>query len=91
MKQKHEFVWRNFARLLVIYAMPVFTELVFAQSYSIDWHTIDSGGGTSAGGGYSMSGTIGQPAVGTMAGGGYTLDGGFWRYWCSRREPRHNL
>ncbi len=49
-----------------------------AQSYSIDWFTIDGGGGTSTGGVYSVSGTIGQPDAGTMSGGNFTLDGGFW-------------
>jgi len=52
--------------------------LAQAQSYSIDWFTIDGGGGTSSGGAYSVSGTIGQPDAGRMAGGNYTLDGGFW-------------
>jgi hypothetical protein len=47
--------------------------------YSIDWHTIDGGGGTSTGGVYSVSGTIGQPDAGlTMSGGDYSLTGGFW-------------
>jgi len=49
-----------------------------AQSYSIDWSTIDGGGGTSAGGVYSVSGTIGQPDAGKMSGGNYSIDGGFW-------------
>ena len=49
-----------------------------AQSYSIDWSTIDGGGGTSTGGVYSVSGTIGQPDAGTMSGGNYSLTGGFW-------------
>lgn len=49
-----------------------------AQFYSIDWFTIDGGGGTSAGGGYSLSGSIGQPDASTMSGGSYSLDGGFW-------------
>jgi|SRR5262245_5787345 len=49
-----------------------------AQNYSIDWHTIDGGGGTSTGGVYSVSGTIGQPDAGTMSGGSYSLAGGFW-------------
>ena len=49
-----------------------------AQSYQIDWHTIDGGGGTSTGGVYSVSGTIGQPDAGAMSGGNYTLQGGFW-------------
>ena len=47
--------------------------------YSIDWSTIDGGGGTSTGGVYSASGTIGQPdASGAMTGGSYSLTGGFW-------------
>src|SRR5881409_2551056 len=49
-----------------------------AQSYSIDWFTIDGGGGNSTGGVYSVSGTIGQPDAGHLSGGNYTLDGGFW-------------
>ena len=52
---------------------------VRAQSYSIDWSTIDGGGGVSTGSTYQVSGTIGQPdASGTMSGGNYTLTGGFW-------------
>jgi hypothetical protein len=49
-----------------------------AQSYSIDWFTIDGGGGTSTGGVFSVSGTIGQPDAGVMGGGSYSLVGGFW-------------
>ena len=51
---------------------------VCAQAYAIDWFTIDGGGGTSTGGVYSISGTIGQPDAGRMSGGSYTIDGGFW-------------
>ncbi len=52
----------------------------FGQSYSIDWHTIDGGGGTSTGGVYSVSGTMGQPDASAqpMTGGDYSLTGGFW-------------
>ena len=47
--------------------------------YTIPWHTIDGGGGTSSGGGYTLSGTIGQAdAGGVLTGGAYTLVGGFW-------------
>jgi hypothetical protein len=46
--------------------------------YSVDWSTIDGGGGTSTGGVYSVTGTIGQPDAGKMSGGNFTLDGGFW-------------
>ncbi len=59
-------------------AMLAITISVSAQSYSIDWSTIDGGGGTSTGGVYSVSGTIGQPDAGVMSGGNYSLAGGFW-------------
>ena len=50
-----------------------------AQSYSIDWFTVDGGGGTSTGIVYSVSGTIGQPDAGSaMSGGNFSVDGGFW-------------
>jgi hypothetical protein len=51
----------------------------FAQSYSVDWYKISGGGGTSTGGTYQVSGTIGQPdASGAMSGGNYSVTGGFW-------------
>ena len=49
-----------------------------AQSYSIDWSTIDGGGGMGTGGVYSVSGTIGQPDAGTMTNGVYSVTGGYW-------------
>ena len=59
-----------------------------AQSYSIDWHTIDGGGGTSTGGVYQVSGTIGQPDAGpTMSGGNYSVDGGFWSLLATVQTP----
>jgi hypothetical protein len=67
--------------------LALFTALVMiasfarAQSYSLEWFTVDGGGGTSTGGGYSLSGTIGQPdAGGAMTGGNFTLTGGFWSF-----------
>ena len=51
---------------------------VSGQSYSLDWYKISGGGGTSTGGVYSVSGTVGQPDAGTMSGGNYSLTGGFW-------------
>ncbi len=51
----------------------------WGQSFSIDWWTVDGGGGTSTGGVYILSGTIGQPDAGpTMTGGSFALTGGFW-------------
>jgi hypothetical protein len=49
-----------------------------AQNYSLDWFSLDGGGGTSAGGNYALSGTIGEADAGEMAGGSYSLMGGFW-------------
>jgi hypothetical protein len=47
--------------------------------YSIDWHTIDGGGGTGAGGAYTISSTIGQPDASNQTDGGvFSITGGFW-------------
>ena len=66
---------KTFLQILV--AMLMFACAANAQ-YAIDWFTIDGGGGTSSGGTYTVSGTIGQPDAGTLSGGSYTLQGGFW-------------
>jgi len=51
------------------------------QSYSIDWSTLDGGGGASTGGVYSVSGTLGQPDAGSsMTNGQYSVTGGFWAW-----------
>jgi hypothetical protein len=51
----------------------------FAQPYSIDWHKIAGGGGTSTNGQFTLSGTIGQSDAGAaMSGGQYSVTGGFW-------------
>jgi hypothetical protein len=72
--------WRLLIALLCLITLHLsFGLQAFGQSYSIDWSTIDGGGGTSTGGVYSVSGTIGQPdAGGPMTGGNYSLTGGFW-------------
>jgi hypothetical protein len=55
------------------------TQNAAAQNDSIDWYKLANGGGTSTGGIYSVSGTIGQPDAGkTFSGGPYSLTGGFW-------------
>src|SRR6266498_2017750 len=59
--------------------------------YAIDWHTIDGGGGTSTGGLYSVSGTIGQADSGKMSGGSYTIDAGFWGIIAAMQTPRAPL
>jgi len=47
-------------------------------TYEIPWWTVDSGGGTSQGSPYILSGTVGQPDPGNLSGGNYVLKGGFW-------------
>lgn len=46
--------------------------------YEISWYSIDGGGGTSTGGPYSLTGTIGQADTGVSSGGSYVLSAGFW-------------
>jgi len=66
----------TFVLVLVLFVSGV---ALAADSYTLSWWTVDSGGGTSSGNGYTLSGTLGQPDAGTLAsGGGYTLASGFW-------------
>jgi hypothetical protein len=58
-----------------------------AQNFSLDWFSVDGGGGTSTGGVYTVSGSIGQPDAGAMSGGNYTLQGGFWGLVAAMHEP----
>jgi hypothetical protein len=49
------------------------------NDYDLAWFTVDGGGGSSSGGEYALSGTIGQFDTGDwMSGGDYNLDRGFW-------------
>jgi len=50
-----------------------------SAQFSLTWYTIDGGGGTSSGGAFALSGTIGQHDAGpALTGGTFTLQGGFW-------------
>jgi len=65
--------------LLLWLSTVIFQPSTCLAQFSINWYTIDGGGGTSTGGVYSVTGTIGQPDAGAlMVGGNYTLQGGFW-------------
>lgn len=53
--------------------------IALSQSYELGWWKVSGGGGTSTGGGYSLSGTAGQPDAGKpMTGGEFSVTGGFW-------------
>ena len=54
--------WRA---LVGVALMLGFASFAFAAGVSADWHTTDGGGGVSNGGGYSVSGTIGQADAGS--------------------------
>jgi hypothetical protein len=70
---------KRFASLFAFLLSALCIPLSAFGQYSIDWHTVDGGGGTSAGGVYVVSGTLGQPdAGGPMTGGNFSLTGGFW-------------
>ncbi len=50
-------------------------------TFTLDWYTMDSGGGTSAGPTFAVSGTMGQPDAGSHTGPSFQVDGGFWNAW----------
>ena len=63
--------------LLLVVSVPVIASS--GGSFDLSWETLDGGGGTSSGGSYALSGTIGQAdAGGPLSDGDYTLNGGFW-------------
>ncbi len=75
-------MWCNRILILMALAALIGASTASAQSgggNDLTWSTLDGGGCTfSAGGGYQLGGTIGQPDAGALSGGGYTLTGGFW-------------
>ena len=58
--------------------LPEIVSVTFAETYELSWYTIDGGGGTSCGGQYVLTGTIGQPDADWSKAGDYELLGGFW-------------
>jgi hypothetical protein len=48
------------------------------EGLAIPWWTVDTGGGASQAGSYTLTGTAGQPDTATLSGGTYTLKGGYW-------------
>ena len=66
---------------LILIVLTLASGVVFAATndFSINWWTVDSGGGTSQGGDFSVSGSVGQPDAGEpMSGGSFTVVGGYW-------------
>jgi len=65
-----------FGLLVMCIIVPAFGQ--FAGDYILPWSTIDGGGGTSRGGQYVLTGTIGQPDADWRSAGNFELLGGFW-------------
>lgn len=80
--------------LLIFGALGPDQDTTLAQSgdYDLAWWTVDGGGGTSRGGVYTLTGTVGQPDAKVMTSNGYTLVGGFWSgaEAAAEQEMQHN-
>jgi len=69
----------NFQTLMICLVAGLGSLHATAQTYAIDWYKVAGGGGTSTGGIYEVSGTIGQPdASGAISGGNFAITGGYW-------------
>jgi hypothetical protein len=71
------------ALLITGLAITAASASIQADDYSVSWYTFDGGGGSSAGGDFTLMGTIGQPDTGSHSATGYDLTGGFWA-WVAR-------
>jgi len=48
------------------------------QSYDLSWWSVDGGGGSSSGGAFAVTGSLGQTDAGSATGCGTALAGGVW-------------
>lgn len=48
------------------------------QAYDLSWWSVDGGGGTSSGGVFAVTGSLGQPDAGSAGGCGTAVAGGVW-------------
>ena len=72
---------KHVSKVLPLVALALVVSVALAQpgsGYDLSWWTVDGGGGTLAGNGYSLSSTAGQLDAAAWSGEGYTLAGGFW-------------
>ena len=74
---KHSTMNSSSTRFLLLFVLSA--GIGGAQTYSLNRSAVVNGGGQSAGGTYSLTGSIGQPDAGpALSGGNYALQGGFW-------------
>lgn len=71
--------WQISSILFVLFSFAVSIAAQSGGAFVIQKSVIAGGGGRSAGGTFTLDGTIGQPVAGSSSsGGGYDLAGGFW-------------
>jgi hypothetical protein len=66
------------ARAVACLAVLVVLTVAASAAYEITPSVVASGGGTSSGGSYSVSGTVGQPSIGVTSGPSNIAEIGFW-------------
>ena len=64
--------------LILVFALAGFLAGQAAAEYTIEWYTIDGGGGDTSSSRYTINATVGQPDTGISSNGSYVLSGGFW-------------
>ena len=65
--------------MALAFALASSEPMMGGTDYDLSRNSIDGGGVMrSTGGGFELSGSIGQPDAGTMTGDGFELAGGFW-------------
>jgi hypothetical protein len=65
--------------LSILTALLLLAAVALAQgSYDLSWHVIAEGGGQMQSAGYTLMGTIGQPAAGMLQSSSHSLCSGFW-------------
>ena len=69
--------WIVFSILVVLTCL-VALPVMAAQSQSVEWYVISSGGGSTTNGDYKLSGTIGQSVIGRTSNADLDLCSGFW-------------
>ena len=77
--QSEKYVLLRLALFLAGVLCSCIVPALHAQTGSIDWFTVDGGGGVCTGGVYGVNSTIGQADAGEpMTNGLYALTGGYW-------------
>lgn len=75
---RHIRIPRFFFALIAAMQVLLCAPAAMAQ-FTMEWNTVDGGGGTSTNGSLSISGTVGQPDASlAMTGGSLSMTGGFW-------------